>query len=89
MDMEASPVAAGASGLEQLTRLAHAVSFAWRRARRLLPGGPRRDVVVDHLIVAMELLHEVADRDLQLFAKVVWMYLSGLLLLVLERLVGC
>ena len=43
----------------QLQALAATLGFAFRRAHRLLPEAPRRAVIVDHLIVALELANEL------------------------------
>ena len=42
-------------------RLAGNVGFALRRTRRCLPAGPRKDLIVESLAVALSLLAELAD----------------------------
>ena len=42
-------------------RLVRSVGFAMRRSRKDLPKGPRRDLIVENLAVALSLLTEIAD----------------------------
>ena len=46
-----------------MDRLACTLGYAYRRAKRLLPGGPRRAVVLDHLVVALELIAELQEAQ--------------------------
>ncbi len=47
--------------MASLATLSSALGFAFRRAKRLLPDGPRRAVVLEHLAVAVELVAEVQE----------------------------
>ena len=52
-----------------LCKVVSSLGYAKRRLRKMLPPGPRRDVIVEHLFVAMELLHEVVEPEVPEFVR--------------------
>ena len=53
----------------ELYKLVGSLGYNLRRVRRLLPPAPPRDVVVENLTVALQLLQELADQPLPEFAR--------------------
>ena len=59
---------AAAMAVVELYKLVGSRGYTLRRVRRLLPPAPRRDFVVENLIMALHLLQELADQPLPEFA---------------------
>jgi len=63
-------MAVGSSSREgDLGCLAAAVGYAFRKSKRMLPAGLRRDTVIEHLLVALELVSEIAVQQPPPFVK--------------------
>ena len=52
---------AAASSVEASARLVGSLGFAPRRSRRCLQAGPRKDLIVESIAVALSLLAEIVD----------------------------
>ena len=49
----------------ELYKLVASLGFVMRRVRRLLPAAPRRDVILESIVVSLQLIEELADQPVE------------------------